>query len=200
MLTFEIKSFNLTSLDTRGVTQINQTFYFLQFTKQAHFAWTTTCIYSIGNYAVLLALFTLNTLIYFELRKTIINRRHMITNLSIIMMSSTIVLQRMGATNNTSFILPQVMSPASVALRREERKRSLRRSLVMCLWISLIFSVDRTIKAINRTCMFFDANSSVSFFLNAFGYLSGNVVRISFLFVYMRTNKMFCRKFYELFD
>lgn len=149
-------------------------------------------------------------LIVYELRKTIEKRRRVMSRWSSIVLSS-ITIPRVGTEFASSILTiarqrKQVISanspglhPVSQFVFKVEKDKLFRRSMVMCLWISIIFSIDRFLKAVNLTFMSFYVLSPFTFYLNAFTHFTGLFAASIFFFVYMNTSGMFRKKCYRIF-
>ena len=166
----------------------------------------------VPNYAFLVILIVLNVLIYVELRKMLENKRRIIGKWLTVNRKRRIRAEGTSnqeegpvvASATTTSITPiQVLSylpMQRVAENMENReKESLKRTLIMTLWVSILFSSDRLIKCVYRTIVFINSNSRLAYYLNAFSFFFDLIVYSSFFIVYMRTNKMFNKKFYQIF-
>lgn len=169
-------------------------------TKNIYIALTTTCIGTIGNYSLLLILIVFTILIYYELRKTIQKRRLVMSKWSGIVLSS-VTMTRIGIEIPSIFTLAKSnhLFIKSALSNRIESESSLRRSLIMCFWVSFFISIDRLLKGIYRAVLFFRRISVYTFYINAFSNFCSMVLFTSFFFVYMKSNRLFRKKFYKIF-
>lgn len=161
----------------------------------------------VPNYAFLIILIVLNVLIYVELRKMLENKRRIIGKWLTVNRKRRIRAEGTSnqeegpvvASATTASITPIQVLPYLPMQRENREKESLKRSLIMTLWVSILFSSDRLIKCVYRTIVFINSNSRLAYYLNAFSFFFDLIVYSSFFIVYMRTNKMFNKKFYQIF-
>lgn len=199
-------------------------YYFTRLISNTVFVLICTIVISVTNYLSFILLIILNLLIYNELRRVIARRKQIIGQSSY----QTKTDDSQKNSNSESFKSP-VAVKASISgqgagdislnamntslntggggvsgvmrtkSREAQERKSLRRSLIMTLWVSIIFSSDRLVKVIYRTVVLVMPLARTTFYLNAFSYICDIVVYSSFFFVYMKTNKIFKKKFYEMF-
>lgn len=209
--------------------KVVEVFYFSQLVNNKPLVLYVTCVIGISSYFSFVLLFALNLLIYLELRKIMEKKKRLMmlrrtgsdimappTPVAAVLpvrkshvssskkntTSSSASVYVIGAGGNSNKIVPVVVEASGklISSADQHQRESLRRSLIMTLWLSLIFSTDRFVKTIYRTLVLIQPVSPVSYYLNAFSLFFNIIVYSSFFFVYMRTNKMFRKKFYEIFD
>lgn len=77
--------------------------------------------------------------------------------------------------------------------------KSQKRTLIMVLWVSVMFSSSRLVSAIANLVLLFLEDSIYNWWTTAFSFFYLCCVYASYFFVYMRTNKLFRRRFYRIF-
>lgn len=88
-----------------------------------------------------------------------------------------------------------------IASPEDKGREFLTRVLIMTLWTSLMVSIDRFVKVAYRSFIYWNSASSVyAYYLGAISYVCDMLVYSSFLFIYIRTNKLFRRKFSQIFS
>lgn len=157
----------------------------------------------IGNYVFLAILIAINVLIYSELKRTMAKKQQLIiTYRRINPLKKRSKSESIKTSNNEhhiklSVIAPFIQTQCESSGNRE--KNTLRRLLIMTLWISTLFSLDRFVKCLYRTVVVIYPLKPFTIYLNAVSYVFDMLIYSSFFFIYMRTNKVFRRKFYQIF-
>lgn len=200
-------------LDDHGETTIYK-YYYSRLNSNSLYVLICTAVLLITSYSPFIVLIVLNALIYVELRRVMARRKNIIGPSAtgtikpeeLSSKSASLAHRRPTIFGGTSNFNEVSMKTASLAVatkdaksREAQEKKSLRRSLVMTLWVSLIFSLDRLVKCVYRLVVIFMPLSPITYYLNAVSFLIDSLTYISFFFVYMKTNKMFKNKFYEIF-
>lgn len=110
------------------------------------------------------------------------------------------------AINSLEAIYPQVQSNAILELTNKKatnpnniNAESQRNTLIMVLWVSLVFCSGRFTSAIANMMLLLMQNSPYNWWASAINYFFMALVYSSSILVYMRTNKMFRKKFYKIF-
>ena len=170
-------------------------------------------VIGVSTYVFFVFLIGGNILNYLELRKLMEKKRKMIgrsslrgslrgsdgsTGVILVQPRSSIQsTNQQQRSQKTNSIKPVVRT--SIDRNEIQEKRTLRRSLIMTLWISSIFSFNRFIKVVYRTMVFVNQYSPYTYYLNAIAYFIDLFMYSSFFFVYMKTNKVFKKKFFQIF-
>ena len=180
-------------------------FYFSQLVNNRPYVLFITSFIAITSYASFILLLVFNLLIYFELRSIMKKKKSMIgitrkfratvDNRSITKYSPTFFIS--GSVNNNK-VAPTNGDDSRIKTI-DQQKESLRRSLIMTLWVSVIFCMNRLVKTIYRTIVIVNPISAFTYYLNAFSYFCDILLYASLFFVYMKTNKMFAKKFKQIF-
>ena len=76
---------------------------------------------------------------------------------------------------------------------------SQRKTLIMVLWISLVFCTGRFASVVSNLILLFMQDTFYILWDSAFNFFYMALVYATYFFVYMRTNKMFRKKFYKIF-
>ena len=76
---------------------------------------------------------------------------------------------------------------------------SQRKTLIMVLWVSLFFCTGRFVSAVATLILLLMQATFYNWWASAFNFFFMAVVYASYFFVYMRTNKLFRKKFYKIF-
>jgi hypothetical protein len=76
---------------------------------------------------------------------------------------------------------------------------SQRKTLIMVLWISLVFCTGRFASVVSNLILLFMQDTVYNWWASAFNFFYMALVYATYFFVYMRTNKMFRKKFYKIF-
>ena len=165
-----------------------------------------------STYIFFVILVGVNILNYLELRKLMEKKRKMIgrsslrgslrgsdgsTGVILVQPRSSIQSTNQPRSQKTNSIKPVVRT--SIDSNQIQEKKMLRRSLIITLWISSIFSFNRFIKVVYRTMVFVNQYSPYTYYLNAISYFIDLFMYSSFFFVYMKTNKVFKKKFFQIF-
>lgn len=216
---YQIDSFPLIKLDERGSVVIER-YYYSRLVSNQSMVLAGTVIVSLSSYLPFVSLIILNVFIYIELRNVIARRKKMIGQTSYAFKTDENSSRSAGSTiargkasgagvggeeNGSSLTNDMSLKNLSRTIsnnqvnREAQEKKSLRRSLIITLYISLIFSSDRLIKCVYRSVVLVMPLSRYTFYLNAISYIFDTLAYSSFFFVYMSTNKIFKRKFYEIF-
>ena len=92
-------------------------------------------------------------------------------------------------------------APMSILMKNSLRndRESKRKTLIMVLWVSVVFSSSRFVFAIANLTLLLLTYSVYNWWANAFNLFYGACVYISYFYVYMRANRVFKKKFYEIF-
>lgn len=96
-------------------------------------------------------------------------------------------------------IISQAYTSTKQAKKPESHEESQKKTLIMVLWVSVIFSSSRLVFAVANLFVLFMENTPYNLWGSAFNYFYNAIVYISYLFVYMKTNKLFRKKFYQIF-
>ena len=155
-------------------------------------------IVGVSTYVFFVVLVSINILNYRELRKIMENKKRMLGRPSLRAVIDVQPRSSLRTSNQSNRTAQEEMARVRIELRQSEEKNVLRRSLIITLWVSVIFSVNRFVKLVYRTMVFVNQFSPVTYYLNVLSYLLDLVMYSAFFFVYMRTNKMFNKKFYEI--
>ena len=196
--------FPIVSLNSNG-TRIVQYFYYSHLINNQALVVTATVWIVITNYVFLVILIILNILIYMELKKIMAKKRLMTVGdgNNTLKSESESAKTKHSKRNNVdgSLELNSISQSVhtSTHYKKAKERSSVRRSLVMTLWISVIFSSDRFMKCVYRTMILINPFWQATIYLNAVSYIFDMIVYSSFFFVYMHTNKMFKKKFYQIF-
>ena len=167
---------------------------------------------SIMNYGILVILIVLNVLIYIELRhimeakKRLVIAKSTTTRLSVANLDS--VLSNVGTTPAVPRMIRfeskrgSSVAPAELMILsspEDKAKEFLTRALIMAFWTSFIISVNRLVKVSYRSLQYwYDPNSIYTYYLYVLSSICDMIVYSSFIFIYMRTNKLFRKKFYQI--
>ena len=81
----------------------------------------------------------------------------------------------------------------------DNNERSKRKTLIMVLWVSIVFSSSRFVFGIANLSFLLLPYSMFNWWAQAFNLFYSSCVYTSYFFVYMKTNKHFRKKFYEIF-
>ena len=76
---------------------------------------------------------------------------------------------------------------------------SQRKTLIMVLWISVVFCTGRFASVVSNLILLFMQDTVYNWWASAFNFFYMALVYATYFFVYMRTNKMFRKKFYKIF-
>lgn len=184
---YKIDSFSVWT-ENNGQLTWKTIYYNRLITQFASLAYDATVFVAFMNYSTLATIVILNVLIYIELRRLLDAKRRLLTN------RKTINIIEDGAQLNSVAPLP-----ADSLVNEEREKEMLRRTLVMTLWVSVFFAVDRLVKSVYRSLLFFFGSSSIyTYYMSALSYFFDMIVFASFFFIYLRTNTMFRKKFKEI--
>lgn len=184
---YKIDSFSVWT-ETNGQLSWKTIYYNRLITQFASLAYDATVFVAFMNYLTLTTIIILNVLIYIELRRLLDAKRRLLIN------RKAINLIEDGTQLNSVAPLP-----AESLMDEEREKEMLRRTLVMTLWVSVFFAVDRLVKSVYRSLLFFYGSSSIyTYYLSALSYFIDMIVFSSFFFIYLRTNTMFRKKFKEI--
>lgn len=184
---YKIDSFSAWT-ETNGQLSWKTIYYNRLITQFASLAYDATVFVAFMNYLTLTTIVILNVLIYIELRRLLDAKRRLLIN------RKTINIIEDGTQLNSVAPLP-----AESLMDEEREKEMLRRTLVMTLWVSVFFAVDRLVKSVYRSLLFFYGSSSIyTYYLSALSYFIDMIVFSSFFFIYLRTNTMFRKKFKEI--
>jgi hypothetical protein len=153
----------------------------------------------ISNYVFLVILIVINWLIYRELKRIMTKKNFIVGNLSNLKTAYHDSLVMTEDHRHINAIAPTLIIHTNSDYQEAKGKSSVRRSLIMTLWISVIFSSDRFMKCVYRTMVLINPFWQATIYLNAVSYIFDMIVYSSFFFVYMHTNKMFKKKFYQIF-
>lgn len=177
----------------------------------------------VANYITFSLLVLLNILIYRELRRMMDAKKRLIiavqttsthssmTNRRSIDISLSTLQQPSGVegANRPSVILRarskrgDSIAPAELMIissPEDKTREFLSRVLIMVFWTSLVFVVDRVVKVSYRSVyILYSSTSPITHILNAISCICDMIVYSSFLFIYIRTNKLFRRKFFQIF-
>lgn len=169
----------------------------------------STSLLIIANYVFLVILIVLNTLIYMEFKKLMENKKKMVSKVHVLIRveepspsnKSNRINSLQTLTNNriNSLQADSALAIAASLRREREEKDSLRKTLIVTLWVSIVFSFDRFVKAINRTFNLIDSTSPPNSYSTAISYFCDVFVCSTYIFIYLRTNKMFKKQFYKIF-
>lgn len=219
---YQIETFTYFKTDSNGHT-IAENYYYSRLNDNSLYVLICTIVLSVTSYLPFVLLIVVNVLIYVELRHMIARRRNMIGQTTGAGVSGGAVktdenssksaspltkresqnvggVTRLNSDGNEVSLQMLSRTVSNDQRKREAQgKKSLRRSLIMTLWVSLIFSTDRLVKCVYRSVLLFAPLSPVTFYLNACSFVFDALAYSSFFFVYMNTNKIFKRTFYEIF-
>lgn len=81
----------------------------------------------------------------------------------------------------------------------ENDLESKRMMLIMVLWTSVVFTSSRLVFSVDQFLFFRNSSSPYSIWASVLNFFYSSCVYISYLFVYLKTNKLFRRKFYKIF-
>ena len=97
--------------------------------------------------------------------------------------------------NNTCPMLLTTMS----SRRKEANLETRKMTLIMVLWVSVVFSSSRFVNVIANLCLLLLKDTVYNWWASSFNLFYASLVYISYFFVYFKTNKIFRRKFCEIF-
>ena len=183
---YKIDSFSVWT-ENNGQLTLKTIYYNRLITQFASLAYDATIFVAFMNYLTLTTIVILNVIIYIEFRRLLDAKRRLL------MSRKAISIIEDGTQLNSVAPLP-----AESLVDEEREKVMLRRTLVMTLWVSVFFAVDRLVKSVYRSLLFFFGSSSIyTYYLSALSYFIDMIVFSSFFFIYLRTNTMFRKKFKE---
>ena len=168
----------------------------------------STSLLIIANYVFLVILIVLNTLIYMEFKKLMANKKKMVSKVHVLIrveeQSPSNKSNRLNSLQTTNNRINSLQADSALAIaaslkREREEKDSLRKTLIVTLWVSIVFCFDRFVKAINRTFNLIDSTSPPNSYSTAISYFCDVFVCSTYIFIYLRTNKMFKKQFYKMF-
>lgn len=151
----------------------------------------------VGNYLFLLLLVVLNALIYVELRKLMVKKSSMVYKKRNKPKRDGEPTSSISDTRSKSEQSPSNNSNTKELDHLE--KESLRKMLIMTLWVSLVFCSNRLVFGISLTVLLLFQNTVYQYYMSAFTYFWDMLVYSSYFFVYMNTNKSFKKTFYRIF-
>lgn len=184
---YKIDSFSVWT-ETNGQLTSKTIYYNRLITHFASLAYDATVFVAFMNYLTLTTIVILNILIYIEFRRLLDAKRRLLMN------RKAISIIEDGTQLNSVAPLQ-----AESLVDEEREKEMLRRTLVMTLWVSVFFAVDRLVKSVYRSLLFFFGSSSIyTYYLSTLSYFIDMIVFSSFFFIYLRTNTMFRKKFKEI--
>lgn len=211
---YQVDSFQWVSTNSNG-TRIEQTYYYSHLnTNYPGLVLVSTVSILIIGYTSLIIIIIVNILIYKELKKMMLRKRILMTGLAKNGLDDfSFGQQRMSITNrkvsNVMFTNRSISMPNnpnnrnSIQFQQQKRenqeRESLKRILIMTLWVSLIHLTSRILKGVYRLAVIFYPYSPIIYYMNAFSFLSDALTYSSSFFVYMRANKMFRKKFFQIF-
>lgn len=99
-------------------------------------------------------------------------------------------------TNDNNLSVTNVIGPNLRSSLSDESKKS---TLIMVLWVSVVFSASRVFYAVSNLLLLLMEDSAYYVWASAFCYFFSACTYSSYIFVYVRTNKLFRKKFYEMF-
>lgn len=180
----------------------------------------------ISNKLFLIVLVVVNVLLYVELRKIMRKKSKLVNKNALNVQLSRVVSGTMGndeLSNTGSAVTGLDLNPIDIInmglnnmgsstgsviprLPRKKKKKqrndeleSQKKTLVMVLWVSLVFCTSRLVFAIANLILLLMPGSVYNWYASAFNYFWTCVVYGSYFFVYMRTNKIFKKKFCQIF-
>lgn len=175
----------------------------------------TVVIFS--NYIFLIILIIVNVLIFIELRKLMakkikMTKKNQVTAIVVIEKKtemsnahsleptkSTAVSGTHGtATSNTKKPAAPRKSIQTNKPHESNEQETQRKTLIMTLWISVVFCSHRLAYAIANLILIVDEGSALNDYASAVFYFYGSLVYSSYMLVYYVTNKIFRKKFNEI--
>ena len=119
-------------------------------------------------------------------------------------MNTNRVSNTFEAINSLEAIYPQVVLIGGLTNKKATNPNNInaesqRNTLIMVLWVSLVFCSGRFTSAIANMMLLLMQNSPYNWWASAINYFFMSLVYSSSILVYMRTNKMFRKKFYKIF-
>lgn len=103
------------------------------------------------------------------------------------------------STKTTKTTIAEAIRPINGDNENSNNEKSKKKTLIMVLWVSLVFSSSRFMFAIANLSFLLMPYTAFNWWAGAFNIFYGACVYVSYFFVYMKTNKHFNRKFYEIF-
>lgn len=123
------------------------------------------------------------------LRKTSSNRMDSLTNDGSLTTVETIT--------SLNYILDSLKTTTTKTTSQDEQSQ--RRTLIMVLWVSVVFSTSRFVFAISNLILLLLQDSVYNWWATGFNFFYASCVYGSYFFVYMKTNKLFRKTFYQIF-
>jgi hypothetical protein len=203
----EIISTTVYNVGPNGQTTWNTVYYNRQSNNKFLYYYSSALVI-ISNYVFLVILITLNTLIYMEFKKLMENKKKMVSKVHVLIrveeQSPSNKSNRLNSLQTTNNRINSLQADSALAiaasLRRErEEKESIRKTLIVTLWVSIVFCLDRFFKAVNRTVTLTYQYSIYNYYITVVSYFIDVFVCSTYIFIYLRTNKMFKKQFYKIF-
>ena len=93
----------------------------------------------------------------------------------------------------------QKIKPSKTKENSTDSEKSQKKTLIMVLWVSVVFSSSRFVFAIANLLLLFMENSVYNWWGSGFNYFFSACTYSSYILVYIKTNKIFRKKFYQIF-
>jgi hypothetical protein len=109
------------------------------------------------------------------------------------------------------FVRPMAMGSTPSSIQKQKTRssktkdsstdseKSQKKTLIMVLWVSVVFSSSRFVFAIANLLLLFMENSVYNWWGSGFNYFFSACTYSSYILVYIKTNKIFRKKFYQIF-
>lgn len=149
----------------------------------------TVIIFS--NWIFLIILIVVNIMIFVELRKLMAKKLKLIKK-------KTNVVEPKSEITNVSVITVYPKGEKKPHHESSQEQESMRKTLIMTLWISVVFCSHRLAYAIANILLLFYEGTPINEYASAAFYFYGSLVYSSYIVVYYLTNKIFRRKFNQL--
>lgn len=170
----------------------------------------TVVIFS--NYIFLVILVVVNVLIFIELRKIMVKKIKMTkkTKNKQVLSKTNSIESKTETTNVRTIVVVPAQSKSSkitpgtsktnnkVQVVESSEQEVQRKTLIMTLWISVVFCSHRLAYAIANMILIVAEGTALNEYASAFFYFYGSFVYSSYMLVFYMTNKIFRKKFNEI--
>lgn len=182
----KIDSFTIQMSDAifKNTSTAITTYFRVRLVPNVELVFTSNCMISIGTFSLTIILVGLNLFNFYVLRNHRNNFRY---RWSSVVTSSMAIQSIHSGTTHTAAII------------QSQQKQLNHRSLVRCVCVSSVFSIDRAISSVNRAVALSYTFSPYAYYFNVFNSFLSMILHSLFLLVYMRLSKLFRRKFVQIF-